>query len=94
MSTQDVDLRRLARAVYLDVQGMGPGRYQVSGGAEPHSVLTQGDGWGCDCADFQFARGACKHTLAVRLVSGDPTLIESLRLLIPYPRPHRKAVAR
>ena len=94
MSTQDVDLRRLARAVHLDVHGTGPGRYQVSGGAEPHSVLKKVDGWGCDCADFQFARGACKHTLAVRLASGDPALIELLRLLIPYPQPHRKAVAR
>ena len=94
MSTQDVDLRRLARAVHLDVHGTGPGRYEVSGGAEPHSVLKQADGWGCDCADFQFAGGFCKHVLVVRLVSGDRTLIESLRLLIPYPQSHRKAVAR
>ena len=94
MTVPSVDLRRLARAVHLAVHGTGPGRYQVSGGAEPHSVLKRADGWSCDCADFQFARGSCKHVLAVGLVSGDATLIESLRLLIPYPQPHRKAVAR
>lgn len=79
------DLRRLARAVHLDVQGMGPGRYRVTGGAEPHSVLKQADGWGCDCADFQFAGGFCKHVVAVRLVAGDPKAIRALRLLIPQP---------
>ena len=46
--------RRLARAVWLDVRGMGPGRYQVTGGAESHIVQKELEGWSCDCADSVF----------------------------------------
>ena len=53
----------------LEVTVLGPDRYEVTGGAEPHVVeLGTGSGVRCDCADFAF-RGRvrdCKHVVAVR----------------------------
>ena len=80
-------LRRLAHAVWLDVRGMVPGRYQVTGGAEPHIVQKELDGWSCDCDDSVFGGGWCKHAMAVRLVHGDRNVVRALRLLIVNPEP-------
>ena len=86
MTNRDADLRRLARALYLDVTEMGLGRFRVSGGAEPHMLQKHSDGMSCDCVDYATRGGLCKHVLAVRLVSGDRKLLRALRLLIPYPQ--------
>lgn len=73
-----VDLGRLTRAARLRVRDLGNGRYDVTGGAEPHRVTfpsaTEYAGsayavW-CDCEDFSRGMGlrACKHVLAVAIV--------------------------
>lgn len=82
---READLRRLGRAIHLDVTGMGPGLYRVSGGAEPHTVQKQPEGWSCDCADAAYGCGWCKHVLAVGLANGDRKVRRALRLLIPQP---------
>lgn len=48
-----VDLSRLERGVGLEVMGVGPGRYAVCGGSEPHWVdLRTPDHPRCDyCGD-------------------------------------------
>src|ERR1051326_3030789 len=48
----------------LVVESLGDGRFNVSGGAEPHIVTVHPNGPLCDCKDFQFGkrRGrGCKH---------------------------------
>lgn len=80
-----VDLGRLARAVHLDAERVGPGRWRVTGGASPHTVeRLEGGGLICDCPDASFGR-ACKHALAVRLCCGDLTVVRALRELVPPP---------
>ena len=53
----------------LEVTDLATGRYQVTGGAEPHVVeVGAGTGAVCDCRDFAY-RGRvrdCKHITAVR----------------------------
>ena len=88
----DGNLRRLGRSLYLTVYGVGPGRYQVTGGAQPHAVEQHEDGWRCDCEDHQYGGRVCKHILAVRRSLGDRKVIHGLRCLVPYPRDHRRAV--
>ena len=39
----------------------------------------------CDCLDSQFTGDHCKHSLATRLHSGDPLVVEALRQLVPAP---------
>ena len=78
-----VDPGRLHRAIWLDIERMGPGRYKVEGGRDPHSVdLAVG---GCDCADAAYRKAVCKHELAARLREGDPMVIRALRLIVPEP---------
>ena len=73
--------------MWLDVTGMGPGRYRVTGGASPHEVRFTKTQRVCDCPDHTMNGNAnCKHVLAVRLASGDPKAIRALRLLIPQPK--------
>lgn len=83
-STAAVDLRRLARALYLTCEREGSGLYSVSGGAESHQVRL-GKESSCDCTDFVVRGGPCKHLLRARLVNVDAGVIEALQLLIPYP---------
>ena len=60
-----IDPYRLRRARDLKVAGRR-GKYQVSGGLEPHRVTCKKHHWSCDCPDR--ADGfVCKHILAVRL---------------------------
>lgn len=93
-----MDAARLARAVYLDAHRVRPGRWVVTGGAEPHDVTVDAGGvWRCDCADFSLRAGVgCKHVLRVRLTRADSDVIAALRELIPMPKRKRarpKAVA-
>jgi uncharacterized protein DUF3631/SWIM zinc finger len=66
----------------LHVEAIGPNRYQVTGGAEPHTVeIVAGVGARCNCRDFQYhgRERDCKHILAVR----DHQLCERLLALDP-----------
>ena len=76
---------RLARALWLDVKPVAPGRYLVSGGADGHVVVVDGGWVRCDCPDFAIRGDGCKHALACRLHSGDPTVVTALRMLVPRP---------
>lgn len=64
-----VDCRRLLRALRLSVEEIGPGRYRLTGGREPHIVdVCDGGRWACDCTDAAMRpAGRCKHVLAVYL---------------------------
>ncbi len=85
------DLERLARAVWLDVTRLDPGRFRVSGGARPHQVRI-GKGYrNCDCADFALnGQSWCKHALAVALRQGHPGVLRGLRKLIAQPKRGRR----
>ncbi len=49
----------------LSVEQIGPGRFRVTGGAEPHVVdLTNAVAF-CDCPDRQYRHRVCKHIAAV-----------------------------
>jgi helicase len=69
-----VDPYRLRRALELRVRPIEPGRFQVTGGTDPHRVQLIEDHCRCDCADFQKGYSQCKHVLAVRLHQGDQVL--------------------
>ena len=87
-ATPSLDLRRLARALYLTCEREGAGLYRVSGGAESHAVRL-GDDPPCDCADFAVRGGLCKHLLRARLARGDAKVIKALQLLVAYPQTSR-----
>jgi hypothetical protein len=70
-----VDPARVARALHLDVEPLGPGAYRVSGGREPHVVR----GTDCDCADARFHRGPCKHRIAIHVATLHPAVRSALR---------------
>ena len=80
-----IDADRLARAVWLDVKAVAPGRYLVSGGADSHVVVIDGGFVRCDCIDSQRVGDACKHALACRLCGGDPIVVRALRTLVTRP---------
>jgi hypothetical protein len=83
VNTGEIDPGRLQRAVHLDVELLGDGRYLVTGGEAGHVVDP--DGEGCDCIDYG-RRHYCKHTLRVSLSRGcSPDLIEALRRIVPAP---------
>jgi hypothetical protein len=49
----------------LTVEQIGPGRFRVTGGSEPHVVdLTAATAF-CDCPDRRFRHRPCKHLAAV-----------------------------
>jgi len=49
----------------LTVEQIGPGRFMVRGGSEPHVVdLTAATAW-CDCPDRRYRHRLCKHLHAV-----------------------------
>ena len=81
MEQHAVDRVRLARAVHLTVHRVGPGRYRVEGGREPHLV----EHTVCNCVDDRMRHGACKHRLAVGLRYGNRQLLRALRDLVPKP---------
>jgi hypothetical protein len=67
-----IEPHRLARALQLEAQPLGDGRWRVTGLVSLHTVDLNGrDGGGCDCEDAQYRRTTCKHELAARLVAGD-----------------------
>ena len=88
-----MDAARLARAAHLTVERVAPGRYLVTGGAEPHEVTVDTGGvWRCDCTDYAVHGGiGCKHTLAVRLRRADADVLEALRDVVPMPKRARRA---
>ena len=88
-----IDPGRLARAVWLDCKPVASGRYLVSGGADSHVVVVDGGWVRCDCADSAIRGDGCKHALACRLHSGDPTVALALRQLVPEPARQRKVRA-
>ncbi len=82
-----IDPVRLARAVHLDAEAAGDGRYRVVGGAQMHHVdLRAADGHECDCADYRVRASLCKHVLRAHLAEGDPEVLTALRTLVPRPK--------
>lgn len=53
---EDIDRARLTRAIWLDTERLGPGRYRVDGGRDQHLA----DDTRCDCVDALLHRGPCK----------------------------------
>ncbi len=82
----DIDSARLARAVWLEVQPVAPGRYLVSGGKDDYLVEVDGGCVTCHCLDSQRAGDGCKRSLALRLRAGDGEVIDALRELVPNPK--------
>jgi len=62
----------LVRADALTAAPLGPGRFRVTGGREPHVVDLTGPSPLCDCGDHQHRGRACKHILAAARVPDDP----------------------
>jgi helicase len=76
----NVDPYRLRRSLELTVARTAVNRWLVSGGLEPHYVLSQESGWVCDCLDH--AKGNhCKHLIAVRRFQGDQEVLEAISQL-------------
>ena len=83
MSIPPLDPARTRRALSLTVEPLPDGAYQVEGGAEPHIVERDLNGWICDCADQRFNRGVCKHRLAVHISQRlDPRVVDALRSVV------------
>jgi hypothetical protein len=77
-----VDPGRLTRALFLEVNPLGQGRWQVQGGAMMHQVRKDGDRLRCDCADAEIRGARCKHVLCVALSRLDHELLKALRVLV------------
>lgn len=78
-----VDPARLERSLGLRVRRVGPGRYQVWGGREPHWVdLYTRRLPRCDCGDHIWRERVCKHILAVMLREGDERVIRAVAELV------------
>lgn len=78
-----VDPARLERSLGLRVRRVGRGRYQVTGGAEPHWVdLYTRRMPRCDCGDHLWRERVCKHILAVMLREGDERVITAIGGLV------------
>lgn len=78
-----VDAVRLERALSLRVRRIGLGRYEVTGGAEPHWVdLYTRRLPRCDCGDHIWRERVCKHILAVLLREGDERVIGAVARLV------------
>lgn len=78
-----VDLARLERSLELRVRRVGPGRYLVTGGKEPHWVdLYTRRLPRCDCGDHIWRERVCKHILAVMLREGDERVITAVAQLV------------
>ena len=78
-----VDLSRLERGVGLEVTVVGPGRYAVRGGTEPHWVdLRTPNQPRCDCGDHLWREQVCKHILAALLREGDERVLRALGDLV------------
>jgi hypothetical protein len=75
-----IDAHRLARALQLDAQPLGDGRWRVTGAVSLHTVDLNGrNGGGCDCGDATFRQSTCKHELAARLAAGDGEVLRAVR---------------
>ena len=78
-----VDLARLERGIVLQVTEVGPGRYAVRGGDEPHWVdLRTPNQPRCDCGDHLWRERVCKHILAALLREGDEEVIRAVGRLV------------
>lgn len=78
-----VDLARLERALGLRVRRIGVGRYEVTGGREPHWVdLYTRRMPRCDCGDHIWRERVCKHILAVLLREGDERVLGAVARLV------------
>ena len=85
----NIDLKRLARAIHLDVERLADHRYRVTGGAEPHIVDLR-RARECDCRDAEIQREyACQHLMATMLYEGDRDCLRSLRYWVPRPGARR-----
>ena len=85
----EIDAGRLARAVHLDCQAEGFGRYLVG----DRVVLVDGRYLRCDCPDHLIRGAECKHLLATRLNCGDPSVVLALRQLVREPAQRKVRVA-
>lgn len=87
-----IDPTRLARAIHLDCKRMNPSSFRVSGGEADHIVEVANGRVVCDCYDAQYHGDGCKHSLIVRLIAGDQSVVKALRKLVaPPPRLRRVA---
>lgn len=78
-----IDPGRLERSLHLDGVRIAPGRYQVTGGAQPHWVDLYTTGLPrCDCGDHLWREQICKHILAALLREGDERALTALRGLV------------
>ena len=80
----DIDLKRLAKAVHLDVERAGESRYLVFSFGHSYVVELKSEE-PCHCADYAIRGVPCAHILACRMLEGDVEVLRSLRALIPYP---------
>ena len=87
-----VDLSRLMRGIELEVSVVGPGRYAVRGGNEPHWVdLRTPNQPRCDCGDHLWREQVCKHILAALLREGDERVLRAVAELVRELRAVRRA---
>jgi hypothetical protein len=87
-----VDMARLERGLGLEAARVGPGRYRVVGGSEPHWVdLHTRNQPRCDCGDHLWRERICKHILAALLREGDERVLRAVRQLVNELRGARAA---
>ena len=87
-----IDSGRLARAIWLEIQPVSGG-FLVTGGAGGHVVEVDGARITCHCLDAQRTGDGCKHSLAVRLRTGDGEVVDALRQLVPQPTRRTRVMA-
>jgi hypothetical protein len=91
------DPGRFARALELAQKGLvtqvGPMQYKVAGNEEKHYDVDLSAETPCYCADMwwsgQRIRNNCKHTLAARILSRDPSVQTEL-MELAYMQSKRK----
>ena len=84
----DINLKRLAKAVHLDVERAGESRYLVFSFGHSYIVDLKSDE-PCHCADYAIRGVVCAHILACRMLEGDVEVLRSLRAITPLPQARR-----
>lgn len=74
---------RIVRGTRLSARPLGGGRFEITGGRQPHIVeLNNASHPSCDCPDHNYRGMICMHINRALLAVGDTRTIELLGVIL------------